>query len=487
MAIAESTHTSEHGDKSKTTKLVGYLAEFAGPHELTEAAKEMHKAGYSKFDCYSPFPIHGIDDAMGTKRTILPFIVLACAFCGGITAFTMQWYTNGYDYKYIISGKPDVSIPSNMPVVFELSVLFSAFGAFLGMLTLNGLPKLYNAIFRVDAFRGVTQDKFFLGLDSDDPKFNFDHAHQFLGKLSPLSLTPYYDSGESRAIPAVFFQVLLFAGVLGLIPLAMLYNINTLTSDKPRYQIVQDMDFQPKLKTQKASNMFSDGRGMRPLIPGTIAQGMLNEDAEFYQGLLADKADSVALADLLPNAVDSAGVAINIEAYPWVKDFPVEVDAALMERGQQRYGIYCAPCHGQGGAGDGLVTERANQLMEEGKAAWVKPVSFHADTIRNQPIGKIFNTITHGIRKMPAYGAQIPVKDRWAIILYVRALQRSQNADKQDVPENMLNNMIERPKPEVSATTTTTAVQPVKSEPAVKIESKSKSNSEVKPEDKKQN
>jgi mono/diheme cytochrome c family protein len=450
MAHSE-IHPQVHAANGSKPQLKGLLAEFAGPRELTEAAKVVRRAGFSKFDCYSPFPIHGIDDAMGTKRTILPFIVLACAFLGFFTATGLELFTNAFanyksvitGYTFVISGKPIPSWPSNMPVMFELSVLFSAFGAFLGMLALNGLPALYNAMFRIDAFRGVTSDKFFLGIDACDPQFSEANIRQFIGDLHPLHIHDCYESGESKEIPAIFFKVLGIVGVFALVPLAIVFNLNSTTSNLPRFQIVQDMDFQPKLKTQRASNMFADGRGMRPIIPGTVARGLLDEDSEFHRGLQADKADDITVAMTMPDALDAEGKGVKFDTYPWVKEFPEQfvVSEKLMERGQERYKIYCAPCHGAGGYGDGLVSERAAQLMQSGQAAWVKPVSFHSDAIRNQPNGQLFNTISHGVRKMPAYGGQIPPADRWAIVLYVRALQKSQNASKQDIPVEEIGKM----------------------------------------------
>ena len=116
------------------------------------------------------------------------------------------------------------------------------------------------------------------------------------------------------------------------------------------------------------------------------------------------------------------------------------VDEQLIRRGQQRYGIFCATCHGQGGDGDGLVTLRALEL-EQG--TWVKPTSLHAEPIRDQPVGQLFHAISNGVRKMPGYASQIPVKDRWAIVAYVRALQRTRTASSADVPADVLPTMRE--------------------------------------------
>ncbi len=124
----------------------------------------------------------------------------------------------------------------------------------------------------------------------------------------------------------------------------------------------------------------------------------------------------------------------------WVREFPLEVTEELMRRGQDRFNIYCAACHGQMGAGNGLSSLRALELQQ---GTWIPPTSLHAEHVVEQPVGQIYHTIKHGIRKMPAYGSQILPEDRWAIVLYVRALQRSQNATLQDVPADLRNTLRE--------------------------------------------
>ena len=120
----------------------------------------------------------------------------------------------------------------------------------------------------------------------------------------------------------------------------------------------------------------------------------------------------------------------------WATTFPMPVTMALMHRGQERFNIFCAACHGLAGEGGVTSVTSARAIRREDKG-WVPPLSLFAPTVSQQPVGEIFNTITNGIRTMPSYASQIPEADRWAIILYVRALQRSQNADVKDVPEDL--------------------------------------------------
>ncbi len=159
----------------------------------------------------------------------------------------------------------------------------------------------------------------------------------------------------------------------------------------------QDMHDQPRYKPLARSTFFDDHRSARPLVPGTVARGRLPGDPALETG--------------------KTGTA-------FVAAVPVPIDLKLLKRGEQRYGIYCAPCHGQVGRGDGMVVRRGYR----------PPPSFHIARRRAQPAGYFFDVITAGFGAMPDYAAQVSVPDRWAIVAYVRALQLSQNATVADVP-----------------------------------------------------
>ncbi|MBD3162109.1 MAG: c-type cytochrome [Candidatus Eisenbacteria bacterium] len=192
------------------------------------------------------------------------------------------------------------------------------------------------------------------------------------------------------------------------IPLALIARDRTARSDAPRMSLIPDMDKQPRYTSQNGNPVFADRRADRRPVDGTVARGRLQTDDRFWRGKTASG--------------------------EWVERIPMEVDARLLERGRQRFDIYCAPCHGFDGSGDGIVSRRAEALRE---GTWVPPTSFHTETVRERPDGHLFNSITNGIRNMPAYGHQIDEPDRWAIVAYVRALQRSQNARIEDVPADV--------------------------------------------------
>jgi len=194
---------------------------------------------------------------------------------------------------------------------------------------------------------------------------------------------------------------------LSWVPIALIMRARVITSSKPRIHIVPDMDNQPRYATQSRNRLFADRRAMRPPVAGTVARGTLLGDLAVTRGKLGDD---------------------------WVEAIPVPLNPLMLAQGRHRYDIFCSPCHGLAGLGDGMVAKRADELQE---GTWTPPTSFHTDLLRQRPAGHLFNTISNGIRNMPAYGPQIPVEDRWAIVAYVRALQRSQNATIDDVPEDI--------------------------------------------------
>jgi Alternative complex III, ActD subunit len=163
-----------------TPALAGLLAEFEDVDSVMHAARHLRDAGYSRWDVHSPCPIHGMDEAMGIRPTILPWLVLAAGVTGLVGGVLLQWYCNAFDYPFLVSGKPLVSLPAWIPVTFELTILCSALTAVFGMLLLNRLPHLYNPLFKSRRFRRVTSDRFFIVIDSDDPMFDREQTEQAL-------------------------------------------------------------------------------------------------------------------------------------------------------------------------------------------------------------------------------------------------------------------------------------------------------------------
>lgn len=166
----------------------------------------------------------------------------------------------------------------------------------------------------------------------------------------------------------------------------------------------QDMFDQPRYKPLAKSDFFADGRASRPPVPGTIARGHLNEDEHLYTGK------------------------VNAQL---VATFPFPVDRKVLDRGRERYNIYCTPCHDPLGNGNGLIVRRGYKA----------PPSLHIDRLREAPAGHFFDVMTNGLGAMPDYSAQVPVRDRWAIVAYIRALQLSQRASPADVPPDVMQKL----------------------------------------------
>jgi len=159
----------------------------------------------------------------------------------------------------------------------------------------------------------------------------------------------------------------------------------------------QDMHDAPRYEPLEASRFFRDGRSARTFVANTVARGTIYEDTHLYEGKINGQ-----LADT----------------------FPMPVTAELMARGQERFNVFCSPCHGRTGQGNGTIVQRGFRA----------PRSYHEERLRNAPVGYFFDVMTHGFGAMADYASQVPVADRWAIAAYIRALQLSQNATVDDVP-----------------------------------------------------
>jgi mono/diheme cytochrome c family protein len=188
-----------------------------------------------------------------------------------------------------------------------------------------------------------------------------------------------------------FFIVVLSVGILG-------FRGTTFT--RPPLEVFADMDRQPKYKPQYRSAFFADGRTDRPLPARVVARGQLRADSHMYEGRTANG--------------------------EFARGFPadVDVDHTFMARGREAYNIYCGPCHGGAGDGRGIVTQYG----------WGTPVNLHSDNFRQMPEGELFHVITYGRNTMFPYADKITPEDRWAVVAYVRALQRSQHGQLSDVP-----------------------------------------------------
>lgn len=161
----------------------GIMAEFETPADVYHAAEKMRDSAYSRWDTYCPFPMHGLDEAMGVKRTILPVLVAIGAFTGVGLAYLMQWWMTAVAFPLVVQGKPYAAWEAFIPITFELGILFSAFTAVFGMLALNGLPRFNHPLFTKERFLRVSDDRFMIVIEADDPKFHPEETRAFLESL----------------------------------------------------------------------------------------------------------------------------------------------------------------------------------------------------------------------------------------------------------------------------------------------------------------
>lgn len=389
------------------------LAQYEGVTDLVEACKTVRDAGFKKWDSHTPFPVHGIDPAMGIKMTKLPWLIFTMGITGTAFGILMQWWTNAVAYPFIISGKPMWSLPANIPVAFETTVLFAALTAIFVTLAVCGLPAFFNPLFENEAFARATDDKFFIAIHAKDPKYDRAQTEALLRSTGASRVEIVADNSQQDAeIPQLVKVLGLVVFMLGLVPLmAIALNYGAKTPD-PRIHPNPNMDFQEKFKTQAPSGLFADGSSMRAPVAGTVSYGGAKTDAHLNRGLNADGS--------------------------WATTMPkgLKVTEAFMKRGQGRFNIYCRPCHGAAGKGNGTVATRISDSKDPDIASgWAPPTDLTTDALRSTPDGRIFHTISNGgTTAMKGYAHAIPVKDRWAIVAYVRALQRSRQASVEAIP-----------------------------------------------------
>ncbi len=180
------TMTIEQPTEGRT--FMGYLLEFDNVDDLTAAAQNVRDAGYTNWDCHTPFPVHGLDHAMGAKPSHVQWIVLGIGILGLCTGLFIQWWMNAVvhqgnvvtGYQYFVAGKPFWSVPANIPVMFEMTILFSAFASFFGMLGVNRLPQYNHFTMYSERFGKATDDRFFISISKDDPKFDMNRTRDLL-------------------------------------------------------------------------------------------------------------------------------------------------------------------------------------------------------------------------------------------------------------------------------------------------------------------
>lgn len=360
---------------------------FDTPDEILHAAEEAEKAGYKKYDINTSYPVHGMSTAMRIGASKLSYVALVFGLTGTTLALLFMWYVSSWDYPMVIGGKPYFSLPAFIPITFEVTVLLASIMTVVAMLFVffkfpnNSYPLHDTAYMKM-----VSSDKFGISIQADDPLFDMDKVAAFLQGLGAKHITPiYYDEEELATRNTVFeprflgFLVVVFLVIAGLTYFSLNYMLYW-----PPFNFMWD---QNKLNPQKKSELFSDGFGMRMPVEGTVARGYFPFP---YKG------DQASASKFLIN--------------------PLLPTKQVLSLGQVKFNTFCSPCHGYHAKGDSRL-----------RGQFPNPPSLHSEKVRNYRDGDIYYIITEGQNIMPSYAKQITREERWAIIHYIRALQRSQN------------------------------------------------------------
>ncbi|HEY3400134.1 MAG TPA: quinol:electron acceptor oxidoreductase subunit ActD [Geothrix sp.] len=367
------------------------LGVFATPDALMKAIPKARASQLGTVEAYTPYPIHGIDEALGLRRSPLGGMVLVMGILGALTAFGFQYWISAIDYPIITGGKAPDSWEAFIPIMFEVTVLFATFTAGLGMLfLLNKLPFFGHPVLSSKSITGITRDRYVLALEAESEAFDSAAAAKVLQEagateveiLPPPDRSPFLTSDYILRTAGGIFTACLGAG------LVMFFVIKLFPTLAP----MKYMQDQPRLNAQKPSAFFKDGHGMQRPVAGTVARGHLPTATGTQE-------EAATLANPLPRTKD------------------------VFAQGRQAYKNRCEVCHGAVGDGLGSLTP----------AYGGKPANLQAQQFRDYTDGKIYWAIVNGKNAMPSHAPYLSERERWAVVHYVRALQRAQNAKDEDL------------------------------------------------------
>ena len=368
------------------------LGLFSDAQKIVDAANQIRPRQLGRLEAYTPYPVHGLDRALGLAPSRLGRLVMLMGVIGAGLALLFEGWTSAVDYPLVTGGKALFSWQAFVPVMFEVTVLFAAFTAGLAMLfAFNKLPFFGHPVLHSHAIKAITRDKLALSIEATSAAFDAAAARQALLHHGAESVEIVPAPTWDRALSLVG----LLRTIAAIVAACVVAGAGLFAAEKlmPVVPPMIHMHNQPKLNAFRESAFFPDGRGMQPAVAGTVARGHLPP------------------AFATP---EEAGALLSN---------PLPLTQSMAERGRKVFGDHCAICHGPVGDGVPLLS----------RAYGGKPGNFLSNEIRARPDGHLFGVLMLGKNAMPSYAADLDKDDRWAAVHTIRILQRAQNAKDEDL------------------------------------------------------
>jgi len=374
------------------SKLYAITGLFDKPEDIIQAAKAAVKTGYTKYDVNTPYPVHGMDDAMKLPPSKLGYVALVIGLMGAAFALFAMWYINTIDYPQVIGGKPFFPLPALIPITFEVTVLSASVLTVLIMLfVFFKLPNNSHPLHDTEYMKRVSSDMYGIYIMADDPEFDEFKVRGFLEDIDAKEISAiYYDDEELNTRHRVFEpKFIIFLIAAGILNSALVYFVYNKLLYMPPFDFMEE---QAKVIPQDEDTYFADNFSMRLPVRGTVARG----DMPYLYSNNPEGAGADIVNPLLPTKANLA-------------------------KGEQKYNTFCSPCHGYLGNGESRM-----------RGQFPVPPSLNSQKVISWSDGRIYHVIMAGQNTMPSYSKQTTEDERWTIVQYIRALQRSQNAGETD-------------------------------------------------------
>jgi mono/diheme cytochrome c family protein len=367
------------------------LGLFQDADKLVHGIRALKSTYGDKLEAYTPYPIHGIEKELGIPKSHVGKIVLALGLSGLTLALGFQSWVFTTDYQIQFGGKPYFSWASFVPIVFEVTVLLACIvGAVFGMLVLvNKLPHYSHPILSSRSMPKITRDRFALAVSVDTAE-DAARAEAALRQAGAPETEVVHGTDEIGSGPLLPLKPVLATVIICVLAGLGTWHLQRLWNKLP---LISIMDEQTKVLPFRANAFYPDGQSMRPLVPGTVSRS-----AEYAAWTTPEEA-----GQMLVN--------------------PLSVDSLTLAKGRRGYETHCLVCHGQLGDGTKLLSDKYTGA----------PANLHQARLKEAPDGHLFAVVTAGKNTMAGYGKDIPAADRWAIVHYVRVLQRALDASDADV------------------------------------------------------